>query len=180
LPPPLANTEEEPEEEVDEGNSGEVTNQTGKAIGLILANMRDTGMKRFDFKVNGTVWVFEMYVNDQDNVSGKRKKFWSLYPNPTPDLYGFKHYHSLLNTSSHRGWVTPCRLSSSKEGEDREGHGDLCYEFWETRCDRPRVDGIIIHEDGSVDRKQNVEQWLIEHELSSDVNWEFSAEFYRE
>ena len=61
-----------------------------------------------------------------------------------------------------------------------EGNGYMLWEVWETRCDRPRVDGIIIRDDGEVIKIINVERWLIINDLSSDVKHIFNEGFYEE
>lgn len=150
--------------------------ECGRHMGLILSNLRDAKIERYDVKVGEDDLAFDMFINHQDNVTKKAKKFWSLHPNPTPLLYGFKHYHAFLNTASKRGWLGHCRLSSSVEGA--EGHGFVLWEFWETRCIRPRIDGIVIDDEGDVTLIDSVEKWLVENSLSSDTSKKYDCEFF--
>jgi hypothetical protein len=163
------------EEGDDEKNKSAVT-EAGKAMGLILSNVRDVGVPLYDVECGSNVNSYKAFIDDQDNITGKTKKFFSLVPDPTPLLYGYKHYHGLLNKSSGRGWIAHCRLSSSKLGA--EGSGYLLWEIWETRCDRPRLDGVLIRPDGEVVLIKHFETWLIENELSSDADNAFDEEYH--
>ena len=60
-----------------------------------------------------------------------------------------------------------------------EGNGYVLFEIWETRCDKPRVDGVVIKEYGLVVKIQNLERWLGVNELSSDIDAEFDLGFYQ-
>lgn len=55
----------------------------------------------------------------------------------------------------------------------------MLWEIWETRCDRPRVDGTTINDKGEVVRRQNIEKWLIDNDLSCDLMGEYDAEFFQ-
>ena len=92
-------------------------NECGKSLAIILTAVRDNDVGRYDNYVGGERLSYMMYINDQDNVSRKCKKYFSLLPNPTPLLYGFKHYHAILNLKSKRAWIGHCRLSTPTPGE---------------------------------------------------------------
>ena len=151
-------------------------NLCGLSMGSILSNIKDLGL-RYDVDVGKNELVFEFVYNEQDNISKKSKKFFVLMPNFTPVLYGFANYHALLNTRSHRGWIGHCRLTSSKLGA--EGVGYVLWEIWETRCVRPRIDGILIKEDGNVIKIMDLEKWLVANELNSDTKGEYDTDFYK-
>lgn len=173
----LVLAKDEPESSSDESEK-EKTIEAGKEMGLVLQNVRDidsTG--RYDVEAGGNTNVYVAYVNDQDNVSKKCKKFWHLLPNPSYILYGFLNYHALLNTSSHRAWLAHCRLSTKQPGAD--GNGYVLWEVWETRCNKPRIDGILIKENGDVVHLQKIETWLKKNGLSSDMKAEFDEDFYK-
>ena len=167
-------------EECDENElkNRDATNDAGKKMGMILSVARDDN-KPLIILCGGNINKYAPFVDDQDNISGKMKKFFSLCPNPTELLYGSKHYHALYNTFSGRGWLAHCRLISSKLGA--VGNGYVLWEIWETRCDCPRLDGILIRpEDNSVFRIPKLENWLISNELSSDVDTLFDEKKYAE
>jgi hypothetical protein len=132
---------------------------------------------QYDVKVSGRLLVFVAFVNDQDNVTGKKKKFFHINPNPTPVLFGYKHYHGIYNSGTERGWICHCRLVSYKAGA--EGSGEMLWEIWETRCDRPRTDGTTISDTGQVTKRLNIEKWLIDNDLSCDLMGEYDAEFFQ-
>ena len=153
-------------------------NDTGRAMAAILQAARDVDREgRYDVEVGGNTNVYLAYIIDQDNITGKTKKFWKLVPDPTELLYGFLHYHALLDTKHNRAWLGHCRLSTEKLGAD--GHGYVLWEIWETRCNDPRIDGIVIKENGDVIRLMNVVHWLKKNNLNSDVESAFDEDFYR-
>ena len=119
------------DESYDDGSS-----QGGVDQGIVLINLKDNDMKRYDVICGTNDIAFDFHVNDQDNISKKTRKFWKIIPDTTPLLYGYKHFHALLNTHSKRGWIGHCRLKSNLA--DAKGNGYVLWEFWETRCDRPR------------------------------------------
>jgi hypothetical protein len=148
----------------------------GIAMGRILGNVYDNGLQRLNVEVGGNALVLVIVVNDQDNISPKSKKFFKLLVDSTPLLYGFVHAQALFDTRTRQGWIGHCRLTTSKEGA--EGNGTVLWEVWETRCDKPRIDGIVISEEGVVTRVTYLQKWLIANELSCDVDHAFSEEFY--
>jgi hypothetical protein len=162
--------------EEDEESNESATTEAGMLIGEILSNVRDCRTTLYDVECGGNVNVYETFIDDQDNITGKSKKFFLLVPSSTPLLYAYKHYHAMLNKRSGRGWLGHCRLVSTMVGA--EGNGYVMWEFWETRCDAPRLDGILIRPDGVVVLIKRVETWLIKNELSSDVDNSFDLEFY--
>ena len=172
----VAPTEEEEEKE----NSSVVeASGSGHTVGIALSLVRDStvnGTARYDTKVNGDELVYLEVVNNQDNISGKSKKFFELVPNSTPQLYAFRHYHALLNTRSNRGWLAHCRLKTEQPGA--EGDGFILWEIWETRCDKPRIDGIVFRLDCYCVRIQNLEKWLVDNNLSSDPAADFDVDFH--
>lgn len=167
--------ETEPDDEVEEGPTPKVMT-AGNSMGIILANIRDLKVQ-YDVQVGDEDLVYQAVFNDQDNVTGKCNKFFVLHPDPTPELFAYRHYHGLLNTKSNRGWICHGRLSSPNP--DAIGVGWVLQEIWETRCIRPRVDGVVINEEGEVTLIQNIQTWLIKHDLSSDVTCDVDLEFFR-
>jgi hypothetical protein len=163
-------------EEVAEAGGVESALRPGYLIGIILSNVRDSGVNIYEVECGKNINKYKLFINDQDNITGKSKKFFSLVPDPTETLFAYSHYHALLNTRSNCGWLGHCRLSTSKLGA--EGHGYVLWEIWETLCDRPRIDGIVIREDGEVFRLTNIENWLNKHELNSDLETPFDEDFY--
>lgn len=167
----------EPTAEEEEKTCG--SNEAGKAMALVLEEVRHRDKEgRYDVVSGGNDNIYVAYINDQDNVTGKSKKFWHLSPNNAPILYGFLNYQALLDTRFHIAWLGHCRLSTSKLGAD--GHGYVLWEFWETRCNDPRIDGILIKENGDVIHMKKVVYWLKKNELSSDVEHNFDEAFYKE
>ena len=160
------------DEENDKSNEG----SSGNKMGLILGNVRDTKMDRYDVMVGTNELAFNSHVNDHDNVNKKIRKFWKVHPDTTPLLYGYKHYHAMLNTNSRRGWIGHCRLTSEREAE--VGNCYVLWEIWETRCNRPRYDGIIIDKEGECSLVKRLETWLIQNDLSSDLTEDFDEEWY--
>ena len=152
--------------------------ECGITIGVVLSNLRDNNLSRFDYVTGGNEVVYVPYINDQDNITKKSRKFWTLLPNTTRLLYGYKHYHAMLNTnkSSRRGWLCHCRLQSTQQ--DCEASGYVLWEIWETRCIRPRIDGVLINESGEVILIQHVEKWLVKNDLSSDPSQDYDQEWY--
>jgi hypothetical protein len=150
----------------------------GAQIGVALSSVRDAKIHRYDVVVNGKEVAYAEMINDQDNVSGKSNKFFELVPNPTELLYGFIHAHALLNTRTKRGWIAHCRLKSTTAG--RIGDGYILWEIWETRCVKPRIDGIVMNLDGSCLRIQNIVKWLVDNDLSCDLDGKFDEEFHAE
>jgi hypothetical protein len=128
--------------------------------------------------VGGAELVFEEFVNHQDNIKKTCKNFFVMIPNETEILYGFLNFHGLLNTRSRRGWICHCRLISTKEGA--EGHNCVLWQIWKTRCVNPRIDGLILDNNGNVLRVQNLEKWLIQNELSNDLQSTFNVQYFRE
>ena len=114
----LTKKEESDENELKNKDS---TNDTGKKMGSILSVARDSN-EPLIIQCGGNINKYALFVDDQDNISGKTKKFFSLVPNPTKTLFGFKHYHGLINKSSGRGWLAHCRLVSSKLGAVGNGY----------------------------------------------------------
>lgn len=168
---PLNNIADNGEEEEEVVNDND--NATGKEMGLVLQNVRDidkTG--RYDVEAGGNLNVYVAYINDQDNITRKCKKFWHLLPNPSHILYGYLNYHAC-----HRAWLGHCRLKTDLP--DADGNGYVLWEIWETRCNRPRIDGILIKENGEVVLLQKLQTWLVKNELSSDTKAEFDEEFYK-
>ena len=162
----------------DEDVSTAAENDTGRRMAAILQAARDVDREgRYDVEVGGNTNVYTAYINDQDNVTGKTKKFWKLNPDQTGLLYGFLHYHAMLDNKQNRAWLGHCRLSTVKLGAD--GHNYVLWEFWETRCNFPRIDGIIVKENGDVIRMKNVVHWLKKNKLNSDVESTFDEEFYQ-
>ena len=177
------NEEEIEEEEIPAAGIGADNNSTasttaGKVIGVALSTVRDSKIRRYDVVVNGFSRVYIEVINNQDNIGGKSKKFFNLLPNPTEQLYGYVHSHALLNTRSKCGWLGHCRLKTTKL--ESEGDGYLLWEIWETRCVSPRIDGIVFNKDGICMKLQNIEKWLVENELSSDLDGEFDDQYHHE
>jgi hypothetical protein len=152
--------------------------KVGEKMGTVLTNVRDSGADVYEVVCGGNINIFKCYVNDQDIIQKKSKKFMNLVPDSTPILFGSRSYQAYVNTAKKRGWLGHCRLSTPKIGA--EGQGYLMWEFWETRCNKPRIDGIVIREGGEVVRIQDIESWLVKNELSSDVDTIFDQEFYAE
>ena len=150
---------------------------SGLEIGVVLSNVRDNELSRFDFIAGNNELAYVPYINDQDNITKKVRKFWTLDPNPTPLLYGHKHYHAMLNSNSRRGWLGHCRLKSKKL--DCEGSGYVLWEIWETRCAKPRISGVVINEKGEPMLLKNLEPWLTKNGLSSDPSEDFDEEWYQ-
>lgn len=148
----------------------------GEEMFEILQNIRSNKIDRYDVEVGGNLLAYKPVTIMQDNITTTCKKFFVLYPDPTPLLYAFFHYHALVNTRSKKGWLAHCRLTSSKP--DAEGHGSMLWEIYETRCCRPRIDGVIIANDGAILLIQHLETWLIKNHLSSDVSAPFDIEFF--
>lgn len=162
----------------DEDVSSTAEDDTGRVMAVILQAARNVDREgRYDVEVGGNTNVYQAYINDQDNITGKTKKFWKLVPDPTELLYGFLHYHALLDTKHNRAWLGHCRLSTGKLGADGDGY--VLWEIWETRCNDPRIDGIIIKENGDVIRLKDVVHWLKKNKLNSDVEREFDEDFYQ-
>ena len=108
--------------------------------------------------VSGYDLAFEAFVNDQDHVTGKTKKCFQLIPNPTPLLFGYKHYHGIVDLKTGRGWLCHTRLKSTiSSSQAVEGDGWMLWEIWETRCDRPRLDGTLLTNDGNAVRIKNLQ-----------------------
>ena len=170
----VSDNNEDPNEESEKDEDTDA----GLKMGTVLQNARDIDPQgRFDVEAGGNTNVYIAYINDQDNVVKKCKKFWHLQPNPTYVMYGFLNYHALLNTNSHRAWLGHCRLSTTKPGAS--GDGFVLWEVWETRCNKPRIDGILIKENGEVVRVQNIETWLKKNGLNSNIEAEFDNDFYQ-
>lgn len=163
--------------EEEEESPGTDAPTVGAEIGNALSVVRDSKCGRFDVTVQGQAMAYKEVINDQDNVSGKTKKFFELLPNSTPTLFGFLHYHALLNTTSKRGWIAHCRLRTEKP--EAEGNEYILWEIWETRCVRPRIDGIVMIDDRCT-RIQNLEKWLVANGLSCNLDSKFDVEFYTE
>lgn len=166
-----------------DGNDGGMDDATydgsgecGLEMGVVLRNARDIDLKQYDVLAGTKELVFEPYINDQDNISKKIRKFWNIIPNNTPTLYGFKNYQAILNTRSKRGWIGHCRLSTSLTGAN--GNGYVLWEIWETRCNSPRYDGVVINEKGEVMLIQHIEKWLNDNALSSDLSLDYDHEWY--
>ena len=137
------------------------------------------GLSRYDVVVSGYDLAFEAFVNDQDHVTGKTKKFFQLIPNPTPLLFGYKHYHGIVDLKTGRGWLCHTRLKSTiSSSQAVEGDGWMLWEIWETRCDRPRLDGILLTNDGNAVRIKNLQRWLLKYQLSCDLNSVYDVEFF--
>lgn len=147
----------------------------GKAMGIVLANVRDANIDRYDIVAGTNELAFKPYINHQDNVTRKARKFFEIIPNTTPLLYGYMHFHALLNTTTKRGWLGHCFLKSTKPDNEMRY---VLWEIWETRCDRPRYDGIIIADGGECTKVQHLEKWLVENALSSDVDKEFDYQWF--
>ena len=176
----MAEDESGDESSVDEALNE--NNDAGKAIGLVLNNVRDIDPEngRYDVEAGGNTHVYLAYINDQDNITRKCKKFWNIQPNSSYVLYGYLNYQALLNTSSRRGWLGHCRLKSASSSNGTPvGDGYVLWEIWETRCPDPRIDGILIKENGDVILLKHLQTWLVKHKLSSDVNVEFDEDFYK-
>jgi hypothetical protein len=108
----------------DEYVSTAAQNDTGRGMAAILQAARDVDREgRYDVEVGGNT----NYINDQDNVTGKTKKFWNLNPDPTGLLYGFLHYHAMLDNKQNRAWLGHCRLSTMKLGAEAFGRQDATF-----------------------------------------------------
>jgi hypothetical protein len=147
----------------------------GREMGTVLANLRDVNLDRYDIVAGTNELAFRPYINNQDNICKKTRKFWEIIPDTTPLLYGYKHFHALLNTTTKRGWLGHCGLQSTRPGNDMHY---VLWEIWETRCDRPRYDGIIIADGGECIKIQHLEKWLIDNALSSNVDKEYDHDWY--
>jgi len=159
------------EESKNELKNREVSTDAGIKMGLALNAARDNNII-FEIECGGNTNKYKPFVGIQDCISVKTKKYFRLDPDTTPALYAYVHYHALINKSSSRGWLAHCCLFSSKLGA--EGNGCVLWEIWETRCNRPRLDGVVIRPgDGWVFLIQHLEPWLIKNELSSDVDSSF-------
>lgn len=150
--------------------------ECGLEMGIVLRNARDINLAQYDVLAGRKELVFEPYINDQDNISKKIRKFWNTIPNTTPVLYGFKNYQAMLNTRSKRGWIGHCRLTSTAAGA--QGNAYVLWEIWETRCNVPRYDGVVINEKGDVILIQHIEKWLNDNALSSDLKLDYDHEWY--
>ena len=159
-------------------NAGLEEPQFALEMGLIMLNIRDNHIDRYDVYIGGFQVAFEPCHFDQDHITKKTKKFMLLLPNPTPDLYSYKNFHGLVNLRTRRGWICHCRLVSDMPNAD--GVGYTLWEIWETRCDSPRIDGVVIKEEGTVELIRGVEAWLVKNQLRCDLGGEFSEEFYTE
>jgi len=151
--------------------------ECGLEMGTVLMNLRDNDIDRYDVCAGENELVFLPYVNDQDNITKNCRKFWIISPDTTPLLYGFRHFHAILNTSSKRGWLCHCRLTTLQE--NAVGNNDVLWEMWESRCNRKRYDGITIKEDGVVQKIQNVEKFLKKNGLFSDISKDYDHDFYQ-
>lgn len=137
-------------------------------MGSALSAARDKDIL-FEIECGGNTNKYKPFVGVQDCISVKTTKFFHLVPDTTSVLYAYIHHHALINKRSSRGWLAHCCLFSSKLGA--QGNGCVLWEIWETRCNRPRLDGIVIRpKDNEVFLIQNLEHWLIKNELSSDVD----------
>jgi len=152
-----------------------VGNTAGITMGKVLSNVLDSKVDCYDVECGDIINKYKPFINDNDINTGKKKKFFRLSPNPSVDLFSYIYHHALLNLRSKRGWLGHCRLFTKKPGA--EGNGYILWEVWETRCDRPRVDAIVIRNDGEVIKIINVEKWLIMNDLSSDVQTDFDEGF---
>lgn len=153
--------------------------QCGREMAVILANVRDNGIDRYDVNVAGMELAFVPVLNAQDSISKKCRKYFSLLPDPTPLLFGFKHYHGILNTFTKRGWIGHCRLTTSLP--NAVGTDYVLWEIWVTRCDRPRIDGIVLTPDADdVILIEHIENWLIMNDLSCDMSKNFDHELFKE
>jgi hypothetical protein len=148
----------------------------GNDIGRVLSNITSNKIDRYDVVVGGNELVYEYAETMQETK--KNRTFFTLIPNTTPLLYGFKHYQGYLNTETHRGWIGHCRLSTNKLGA--QGHGYVLWEFWHTRCIGPRLDGIVISDTGEVELVHECRKWLTDNQLTCDLQAEFDHEFFEE
>ena len=150
--------------------------ECGLEMGIVLRNARDINLAQYAVLAGRKELLFEPYINDQDNISKKIRKFWKVIPNTTSVLYGFKNYQAMLNTRSKRGWIGHCRLTSTMAGA--QGNAYVLWEIWETRCNVPRYDGVVINEKGDVILIQHIEKWLNDNALSSDLKLDYDHEWY--
>ena len=156
------------------------TNHSGRLVGDILCSVLSApssyGCPPYaELLINGVTSKLVLYRNTDYVEGNKKKKFFKLSPNPTPILFGWKHYHAVYNGHDSRGWLGYCGLV--RRGAETREPSYVLIEVWETRCNTPRVDLIIYDfELEEVHRKERGLTWLRENELESDAQAEFDSD----
>ena len=160
-------------DEDDKAGTEKIASQCGKDIGTALANIVSIPtpfgvLPYLELTVNGAINKYVLYKNMEFVEGNKKKKFFKLDPNPTPLLYGWKHYAAMYNAHDRRGWVGYCGLVPENSAVPHLATHVL-IEIWETRCDDPRVD-IILYDNllKSVEYIQWGLTWLRQNNPSSD------------
>ena len=165
------------------------------AMANVLSNVIDNETV-YTVTVDNVELRYAPFVNDGDLISGNRKKFFSLLPNPTPPLFGYFHYHAYLNRCSGKAWLGHAMLSTDYSDTDLGGleHGqapnltkDSTFVLWEILVDRvdcSNVDGIVIElfltdgeNDGTVHLVKGLQKYLLDNKLYSTVELCSHSEF---
>ena len=155
-------------------------NHSGRLVGEILCSVLSApssyGCPPYtELKINGHDSKLVLYRNTDYVEGNKKKKFFKLSPNPTPILFGWKHYQAVYNGHDSRGWLGYCGLV--RQGAETRELPYVLIEVWETRCNTPRVDLIIYDfELEEVHRKERGLTWLRENELESDTQAELDRD----
>jgi hypothetical protein len=162
----------------------------GSAIGVVLGNVIDTGgddTPLYSIKVNDEQLCFVPFINEQDCINGNKKKFFSLLPNPTEPLYGYFHYHALLNRGKQpaKGWLGHVALKHSMSKEEMEAAPELAQSeqlvlmnILQDRLDHRFIDGLVVdlNGNGAAHLVKNIQQFLISCKLESNIEAKYDME----
>jgi len=148
----------------------------------ILSNVVDNVAMNdgvYNVKVNNKDLCYTFNSDRQDVITGNRKRFFSLLPNSTEELFGYFHYHAFLNRHSKVAWLGHTALTFSAECSTTEIDIKgplLIWEFYVDRLDRQKVGGILINlaGEGNVYFEKNIQTYLSKHKLVSDIDKEFN------
>jgi len=162
--------------------------EPGMRMGNVLSNVMDNGTV-YTVTIDDDELCFAHHVNNQDIITGNTKKFFSLVPDPTEPLFGYLHYHAMLNRRTGRAWLGHAMLYTDFSLEevlrlDPQGQCPVLtekstlvlWEIWVDRVDSKNVDGIVIdlfikdgENDGTVHFVKNIQKYLLDNKFSSTV-----------
>ena len=123
------------------------------------------------------------HTDEQDSITGFKKKFFILVPDKTGALFGYKHFAAMLNKSNNCGWLGRTGLTSTMSDEDLEAAPDLVtsktlvlIDFLQRRSCHADVDGVVIDTaTNEVLLIKNIHAYLMKHKLESNTDAVFDV-----
>jgi len=136
----------------------------------------------FETTIPGVKYDIVQYVN-LNKLELKTKKLFSVQPELTPVLFGYRTYFALLNTYDSRGYVARCPLAYTLTEEQKTGGMvSNCVEYvlmdiLETRCWKERYDiAVFVPSQKNAQIVEDGLKWLRDNRLECRTDLSFDVE----